>query len=173
MPMDKLRALLDAERVKYVVSWHSPAFTAQEIAEAAHIPGRQFAKTVVLDLDGEVCFAVLPADEEVDLVQLAEAAGRKKAALLSEKDFGDRFAGCELGMMPPFGHLFGVPVYASQALAEDTHISFNAGRSTEVMTLPWADFARLAAPTVLPFGDRMTRGTRARAREESGGGHAD
>jgi Ala-tRNA(Pro) deacylase len=47
MPVQKLKEFLDSHEVKYVTIQHSPAYTAQEIAATAHIPGRQLAKTVM------------------------------------------------------------------------------------------------------------------------------
>ena len=40
MPFSKLEHLLDANHVRYTKIRHSPAYTAQEIAAAAHVPGR-------------------------------------------------------------------------------------------------------------------------------------
>ena len=48
MPGIKTREFLDSHYVKYITISHSPAFTAQEIAASAHIPGRELAKTVTV-----------------------------------------------------------------------------------------------------------------------------
>ena len=61
MPIRKLREFLDENQVKYVVISHSPAYTAQEIAASAHIPGKDIAKTVIVKLDGKMAMVVLPA----------------------------------------------------------------------------------------------------------------
>ena len=66
MPAKKLRQFLDANAVRYVSIQHSPAFTAQEIAASAHIPGREVAKTVMVTLDGRLAMAVLPATKKLD-----------------------------------------------------------------------------------------------------------
>jgi len=44
MPIKRLREYLDSHSVRYFVVSHSPAYTAQEIAAAAHVPGRELAK---------------------------------------------------------------------------------------------------------------------------------
>ena len=66
--------------------------------------------------------AVVPADLTVDLDHLAEVTGSQRAELASEWEFKDRFADCEAGAMPPFGHLYGLPVFVADALAEDEFI---------------------------------------------------
>ena len=46
--LGKLKEFLDANGVAYEVRTHIPAFTAQEIAAAQHVPGREMAKVVNL-----------------------------------------------------------------------------------------------------------------------------
>jgi Ala-tRNA(Pro) deacylase len=61
MSSNKLKAFLDSQGVKYISVSHSPAYTAQEIAASAHIPGKELAKTVIVKLDGRLAMVVLPA----------------------------------------------------------------------------------------------------------------
>jgi Ala-tRNA(Pro) deacylase len=149
MPAKKLKDFLDSEKVKYVTIGHSVAYTAQEIAASAHIPGQDLAKTVVVKLDGEMVLAVLPATARVDLELLRKASGAKSAELARENEFAGIFPGCELGAMPPFGNLYGLEVFVAQRLTEDEQIAFNAGTHTELIQLSYADFERLARPRVL------------------------
>jgi Ala-tRNA(Pro) deacylase len=152
MPVQTLRDFLDRNRVKYVVISHSPAHTAQEVAASAHIPGRAMAKTVIVKLDGRLAMAVLPASEMIDLDLLGDAAFAQQAELADESEFSDRFPGCELGAMPPFGNLYGMDVYVADSLAEDDEIAFNAGSYTEVIRMAYPDYARLVKPRILRFG---------------------
>ena len=149
MPAKKLKEFLDSEKVKYVTIGHSVAYTAQEIAASAHIPGQELAKTVVVKLDGEMVLAVLPATARVDLELLRKASGAKSAELARENEFAGIFPGCELGAMPPFGNLYGLEVFVAQRLTEDEQIAFNAGTHIELIQLSYADFERLVRPRVL------------------------
>jgi Ala-tRNA(Pro) deacylase len=151
MPLQKLREFLDQNSVKYVSISHSPAYTAQEIAASAHIPGQELAKTVMVKLDGDMAMAVLPASFRVDLDQLRAAAGADVVELATEEEFKGLFPGCEPGAMPPFGNLWDMPVYACETLADDVEIAFNAGSHTELVRLPFDDFARLVDPKVTRF----------------------
>ncbi len=152
MPVKKLKDFLDSNGVKYVTVNHSAAYTAQEIAASAHIPGRELAKTVMVELDGRLAMAVLPASMKVDFDRLQRVAGVQKAGLADEVQFSDLFPGCEVGAMPPFGNLYGLDVYVSQRLAEDEEIAFNAGSHTELIRLAYADFERLVKPRVAKIG---------------------
>lgn len=151
MPAKRIKEFLDGKGVRYVSISHSPAFTAQEIAASAHIPGKELAKTVIVKLDGKLAMAVLPASFEVDFDLLKEAAGAGKAELAKEEEFDDAFAGCEVGAMPPLGTLYGMAAYVDESLAEDEHIAFNAGTHHELIQMAYADFERLASPTVARF----------------------
>jgi Ala-tRNA(Pro) deacylase len=57
--------------------------------------------------------------------------------------------------MPPFGNLYGVPVYADASLAKDEEIVFNAGTHQDTIRMKYADFARLAQPRILDLGRRQ------------------
>lgn len=151
MPATKLKDFLDANGVKYVTIHHSVAYTAQEVAASAHVRGKEMAKTVVVRLDGNLAMAVVPAAQKVDVRRLKEAAGAAAAEIAAEQDFRTSFPECDLGAMPPFGNLYGIPVYVDTRLAEDEEIAFNACSHTEVMRLAFKDFERLAQPTIVPL----------------------
>jgi Ala-tRNA(Pro) deacylase len=151
MPVKKLKDFLDRERVKYVTLTHSRAYTAQEIAASAHIPGRELAKTVMVTLDGRMAMAVLPASFKIDFDKLKQAANAKSAGLATEDEFKGMFPDCEVGAMPPFGNLYGMEVFVADRLAEDDEIAFNAGSHTELIRLSYKEFARLVRPKVVRF----------------------
>jgi Ala-tRNA(Pro) deacylase len=151
MPARALQTFLDRHQVRYVTIRHSPAFTAQEIAVSAHIPGKQLAKPVIVKFDGQLAMAVLPASDTVDFERLKAAAGARTVALATEPDFQDRFPECEVGAMPPFGNLYGLDVWVAARLAEAEEIAFNAGDHTELMRMAYRDFDRLVHPQVGQF----------------------
>jgi Ala-tRNA(Pro) deacylase len=155
MPANKLREFLDSQQVKYVTFRHSPAYTAQEIAAAAHVRGKEMAKTVMVTLNGKMAMVVLPASRKVGFDLLQAASGTEDVQLASERAFSDMFPGCEVGAMPPFGNLYDMDVYVSKLLAEDTEIVFNAGSHTELIRMAYDDFVRLVKPKVvrLAFGE--------------------
>ena len=151
MALASLMEYLDREHARYVVITHSPAYTAQGIAGLAHIPGQELAKTVIVKIDGKLVMAVLPAKYHVDLMLLRKRVRAKTVALASEEDFQGRFAGCETGAMPPFGNLFGLPVFADVTLEQDKEIAFNAGTHRELIRMAWHDFRRLVQPVMISF----------------------
>ena len=53
--------------------------------------------------------------------------------------------------MPPFGNLFGIPVYVDRSLEADEEIVFNAGTHTLTAKLRFGDFVRLTEPRTAEF----------------------
>jgi Ala-tRNA(Pro) deacylase len=155
MPVKKLREFLDDRKIKYLTISHSAAYTAQEIAASAHVPGMELAKTVMVKIDGDLALAVLPASFRVDFELLRSTLGAKKVELASEHEFRGKFPGCELGAMPPFGNLYGMNTFVADSLAEDDEIAFNAGSHTELIRLRYEDFHQLVQPTTLDFSVRV------------------
>jgi Ala-tRNA(Pro) deacylase len=147
--MKKLENYLDERGVKYARIRHAPAFTAQEIAASAHIPGGELAKTVMVKLDGRMVMVVLPASNQIEFDALRAALDAKALDLATESEFRDMFPDCEIGAMPPFGNLFGIPVFVADELTHDDEIAFNAGSHTELLRVPYAEFARLVQPEVV------------------------
>ena len=151
MPVKALKKFLDSCNIKYTVVTHSPAYTAQEVAQSAHIKGHSLAKVVIVKLDGEMAMAVVPADTKVVLQDLRELTGHDNVQLASEGEFKTRFPDCEPGAMPPFGNLYSMDVFVAESLTRNEVIAFNAGSHMEVIQLAYADFERLAHPKVLSF----------------------
>ena len=149
MPTTMLKDFLAQNRVAHQVIQHPLAFTATSVAGAAHISGKEMAKTVVVNLDGQLALAVLPAHRKVDLERLRQATGALSAELAKEREFQGDFPECEPGAMPPFGNLYGMEVFVEPHLAADQQIAFNAGTHTEVVRMAYKDFERLAHPTLV------------------------
>ncbi len=149
MPFQKLKEFLDSHNVKYVIISHSPAYTAAGIAALAHIPGKELAKTVMVKIDDALAMTVVSASQHVDLKLLKAATFARTVNLATEDEFKESFPDCEVGAMPPFGNLYGMPVFADESLSRDKEIAFNAGSHRELVRIAWEDFEKLVQPRVM------------------------
>ncbi len=149
---ERLEAYLRDNGVGFEVHEHPSTFTAQQTAAAEHVPGRRFAKVVMVMADDQLRMLVMPAPELVDRERTRVAIGAKEVRIAGESDFGSTFTDCDLGAMPPFGNLYGVPVIVDSSLAESEHMSFTAGTHTTTMTIRYKDFIRLVNPQVIELG---------------------
>jgi Ala-tRNA(Pro) deacylase len=151
MPIRKLIEFLDSQKVKYTMIRHSKAYTAQEIAASAHIPGKELAKTVIVKIDGKFAMAVLPASYSANFDLLKRTVGADNVKLATESEFKDIFPDSDIGAMPPFGNLYGLDVYVAEKLAEDDEIAFNACSHTELIKMAFQDYVKLVKPKVIKF----------------------
>jgi len=154
MPVRRLEKYLDSRDIPYMVIRHSKAYTAQEVAHAAHVPGKELAKTVMVKIDDNLAMAVLPAIFNVDFELLREASGAKVVMLAGEEDFQQMFPECEIGSMPPFGNLYGIETYVAQSLVENEDICFSAGSHSELVQMKFRDFQGLVEPKVARISRR-------------------
>jgi Ala-tRNA(Pro) deacylase len=148
---DRLESYLREDQVPFETHHHPTAFTAQEVAASEHTPGKMVVKVVMVLADGELAMLAMPAPYQADLERVAEVLGASEVRLAHEEEFAPAFPDCEVGAMPPFGNLYGLPVYVDEALAEDETIVIQAGTHSDTIRLKYADFERLVRPTVARF----------------------
>lgn len=154
---ERLEAYLQEHQVPYHIQQHTQAFSAQKIAESEHVSGKNVAKTVIVFADNKMIALVLPASFRADLDKIRSALGAQEVRLAHEAEFASAFPDCAVGTMPPFGNLYGLPVYVDKTLAEDDNIIFPIGTYTETMSVEYADFERLVRPQIVTFA--RTRST--------------
>lgn len=146
MPSRNLTNFLREHKVKFTTISHTPAYTAQEIAAVAHVPGMSLAKSVVLKINGKLCILVEPANYKVDLKDLQRELGAKSVELAHEYEFEDHFPGCETGAVPPIGELFDVDVYVDDVIRYQDEIAFSGGNHSELIRMRYNDFEKLVKP---------------------------
>jgi len=155
--MKKLKECFDEAKISYEVYNHPLAYTAQEIAQKQHFSGDHMAKVVMLIVDGNLAMAVVTASEKVHLPTAAHNLGATNVRLATEDEFMARFPGCEIGAMPPFGNLFGLPVYVDPAVGDSELIYFNGGTHVQTVRLRYADFRKLVKPRVIDLVEETRR----------------
>lgn len=155
--LKKLKEVLDEHKVSYEVFNHALAYTAQEIAAKQHCSGNEMAKVVMLKADDALIMGVIPASRKINLGAVIKNLNVKTARLATEDEFISVFPGCEIGAMPPFGNLFGVPVFVDPALEKDEYIYFNAGNHVQTVRMQYKDFARLVEPKIAGLVDETRK----------------
>ncbi|HZO53475.1 MAG TPA: YbaK/EbsC family protein [Bryobacteraceae bacterium] len=154
MISNRLKDYLDSRHVDYSVSTHRPAYTAIETARSDHTPERQMAKTVVFMADGAYGMALLPANMRMDARSLGEALGSSDFRLATESELLKLFPDVEVGAMPPFANLYGMPVYIDEHLASQHEVAFNAGSHWKTIHMKVHDLIKLSDALVRRFARR-------------------
>ena len=147
-----ISSYLERHGVGYTVIEHPLAYTAQEEAAVAHVPGRDWAKAVVCLVDDQPTLVVVSADQQVDLDRLRGALDASSIRLASEAEMQELYSDCEVGAMPPLGPLYKQPVVVDRRLTADPEIVFNGGSHREAIRMRYQDFEALTRPVVAEFG---------------------
>jgi Ala-tRNA(Pro) deacylase len=148
----RVKDYLDERGVPFTYGTHRLAYTAQEVAAAQHVPGREVAKVVVLRADDRFIMVVLPAVKKLDLEALRGEIPFHRIRMAREDEFASLFPDSYVGAMAPFGNLYGLPVYVDRSLSTDEEIVFNAGSHLETLRMKYSDFVRLVNPVVIEAG---------------------
>jgi Ala-tRNA(Pro) deacylase len=144
MPSLLLIDYLERSRAHYTLVQHPLACTAAETVRMNRVQARHFAKAVMVRIDGELAMMVVPSHYRVALEPLRRSLAANRVELAEERQFQRRFPRCELGAIPPFGHLFGLRAFMMPLFDEDADIHFKAGTHTELLRMPFGEFKRLA-----------------------------
>jgi len=140
----RLRQFLEAHQVPFETIDHPLAFTAQEEAAASHVPGHAWAKTVAVMVDGSPALAVVPATRRLDFQKFRSVVGAHDVHLASEAEFEGLYPDCDLGAMPPFGDLYGIPTFVDRELREEDRVAFHAGDHATAVELAYDEFEQLS-----------------------------
>lgn len=149
--LKRLEDYLKKNNAKYRETVHPEAYTAQEVAAAMHVRGKDLAKPVMIKADGSFVMAVVPASRKVDFEKLKDILGKKEVRLATEDEFKSLFPDCVPGAEPPFGNLYALDTLVDKKLTKDVHIFFNAGTHYDAVEMDYKDFARLVKPRVEDF----------------------
>jgi Cys-tRNA(Pro)/Cys-tRNA(Cys) deacylase len=124
---------------------------AETVAAKIGLPAGQVFKTLVARGDsGDVCFAVIPGDGELDLKALASASGSRKIQLVPVKEL-QALTGYVRGGVTALAGKKDYPVYADESLELFDVISVSAGiRGLQVLISP-ADYLAATKATVAPL----------------------
>ncbi|HKE95343.1 MAG TPA: YbaK/EbsC family protein [Povalibacter sp.] len=128
--------------VPYDVIAHTRTSNSSLSAEAAHVPGDQLAKCVMLEDDGGYVMAVVPASRRVDLGAIHERLGRS-LGLATEGELARLFADCEPGAAPPLGNAYGIDCIVDDGLAAEADIYFEGGDHRALVHVSGRDFLKL------------------------------
>jgi Ala-tRNA(Pro) deacylase len=151
----KIREYLDKNNVKFEIAEHPLAYTATEVAGKQHVSGKQMVKAVIVKSGNEFIMCVLPAIHLVDFIKLKNVLGMDDLKLAEEEEISKLFPEYEVGAEPPFGHLYGLKVYADSILEEDEEIVFNAGTHTDVIKMAFSDYKSLVNPVIKEIGSHI------------------
>ncbi|MCA9674446.1 MAG: YbaK/EbsC family protein [Kofleriaceae bacterium] len=139
---DTVLNFLHRRGVEFEIVSHPWTVNSQQTAQAAHVPGDQFAKAVVLEDGNAFVLAVLPASHQLVPSALIRTLARA-VQLADEADLSALFRDCRPGAVPPLGDAYGVTTVVDDSLLAQDDVWFEAGDHEHAIHVGSADFARL------------------------------
>jgi Ala-tRNA(Pro) deacylase len=146
---EQVHTFLDEAGVDYEVHQHDRVVDANRLAQTEDVSGWEVAKPVLLDVRGQLAMAVLPASVQVDLDKASAVLGHNEVRLATEDEFAAKFPDSEVGAEPPFGNVYGLPVFLDEKLRARSHIVCRDGSHTDAIRLAMADYIRVVGPEIV------------------------
>ena len=146
----EIKTMLDKHRCAYAVSDHAPTPRSIDAARIRGTPIEQGAKAIVLRSEGRFLMCVLPGSQKIDFHKIKTILSSKSVSLATPEEVY-KVTQCVTGSVPPFGNLFGIPLYIESSLLRNEEISFNAGLQTRSITMKSEEYRRVANGIVKEF----------------------
>ncbi len=146
----KIKSVLDENKISYEVMRHEPVFTSEQAAKARghdlNSGLKRGAKAMILKADDKFIQCIVPACLRVDMKKVRAVINAKKLRLASAEEVKE-VIDCEPGSVPPFGSLFGLASYADPNLNDE--IDFNAGLHGVSIFMKRSDWEKIVKPVVV------------------------
>ncbi|MFP5974158.1 YbaK/prolyl-tRNA synthetase associated domain-containing protein [Enterobacter mori] len=151
----QLITLLTGQGARFRVMEHAAVGKCEAVSEIRGTDLRQGAKALVCKVKGngvkKHVLAILAADLQADLSQLASHFGGLKASLASPAEV-DTLTACVFGAIPPFSFHPDLALVADPLLFERfDEIAFNAGLLEKSIIMDTQDYLRIARPELVTF----------------------
>ena len=147
----KVTKMLDNEHVQYKVCLHTPAYTAQQMAQKEHVSGDNVAKPVIVNADGQDYMCVLPACCLIDFDALKSILQAQSIVLIDESRLKTIFPDCQIGAEPPFGSFYGMPTIMDDRLEKDEFIVFQSRSHEKAIRMDMDSYLKIEQPRIASF----------------------
>ena len=149
----KITDLLTEHHASFRTFEHAPVRTSEEAAALRpEFTMHQGAKALIVRAKkgGEPFFVMLvfPADLKFDSKKVKALLGVQSLSFATEEEVGRLTDGVQVGGVPPFGNLFGLPVYADELLFGNEEIVFNAGDRSFSVAMKAEDYRSIVQPII-------------------------
>lgn len=144
-PLKKLLNFLNDNKIKYKEVQHKKVYTAFDKANTEGRKPSEISKTVVVKIENDPAFVIIPANKNLDKQKLKKLINEKrkkenkkieekskKRKLIKNIDFATeqwmkKNLSGSIGAAPPFGWLWDIPTYVDSSLMRQQLILINSG----------------------------------------------
>ena len=146
---EKIRKKMEEEKIAIEFIEHEPVFTNPTMALALGVKESQTVKSLVLKTkEGKFAVLVLPGDKKMDWKLIANQLNTKKVEFAKPEEVLE-LVGCEVGCVPPFGHMTEISIYMDKDLLKKDVVYFNPGAHDKSFKVRAWDLRKLCNPKMI------------------------
>lgn len=138
---------LEETKIAYKAYEHEIVHTSEDAAKVRGTDLSEGAKAILLYADKRPVMAVVGGDKRIDFKTFKKIVGVKDLRMATPEEVED-VTSVPIGAVPPFGHIFNIPLYMDKDIETRDHVVFNAGLHTKSIRMKTKDFVSIARPTV-------------------------
>lgn len=142
--VQQIQNILTSNGIEFQVFEHQPVRTSEEAAKTR--PGytlEQGAKALIIKSNGKYWMFVMPANLRLKNSKVRKAINQKEFRFATPDEVTDITEGVQVGGVPPFGNIFGIPVIVDPSLFQHDSIVFNAGDRSFSIAMKSSDYRKV------------------------------
>ncbi len=144
---DRIVAAIKNAGLVYQSYEHEPVHTSEEAARVRQTALHMGVKALVMYADDKPIMVAVSANRKVDMKAFKHQFSVRDLRMATAEEVLE-VTSVPIGAVPPFGHIFGVPLYMDEAVRENASVVFNAGLHTKSISLKESDYEKLAKPII-------------------------
>jgi Ala-tRNA(Pro) deacylase len=152
---DKIKNLLNENKIEFIEIDHDPTVTSEESAKARGEDIKIGGKTLLMKDKTDFRLFVLSAAKQADSNKMRKILNSQKLRFATAEELNER-AGVTKGALPPFGNpILPYELYVDQSILENEKIAFNAGLLTKSIIMSVKDWQKLVTYQLCQFAKEI------------------
>jgi len=147
---DAIVALFRTKQFAYEILEHEPVATSADAAKIRGTKMEEGVKAIVLFADTKPIMVAVAGDMKIDIKALKKQFGFRDVRMGTPGEV-QTVTSVPIGAVPPFGKLFGIPLYVDIGVRQHASIVFNAGLHTKSLRVSESDYEKVDTPIIGAF----------------------
>ncbi|HLD03472.1 MAG TPA: aspartate--tRNA(Asn) ligase, partial [Candidatus Dojkabacteria bacterium] len=145
---EKIISLLQQNNLEYQLMEHEEVITSEQASQVRGTRMSEGIKAMILKgkKTGKLIMVCIPSDQKINLPSLADKLGEHFE--LADPEVINKNYGIDIGGVPPFGNLLGLPTYFTSEITNEPKAAFNCGLKTKSIIMNSKDLVNLVNPEI-------------------------
>ncbi len=147
---EQITSDLKNKKISFEVTEHEAVKTSEEAAKIRGVELSTGAKALVMFADNKPAMIVVAGHKKIDMKAFKQLFTVKDLRMATPEEV-EKITTVQIGAVPPFGHIFEIPLYLDSSLRTNETIFFNPGRHDKTIAMKESDYEIAANPVVGEF----------------------